>query len=169
MGGSGGEGAGKFLWEMREAGGKLKPRKGVWVWEPSPSLSRNAEETRQKLLKVGASPVGPWGYAGATISRGRVHLHLVVTVARLLHAVSLGQLLVQLGTRHPAVRSPPYGQRHTGAEQVTVPRVFPPELQDNHTYRDLCEGRGQRGALPKLTISQSRTPNDHLKGEEQRL
>lgn len=158
-----------FLWEMGEAGRKVKPKKGVWVWDPSPSLSHNAEAARQKLLKVGASPVGQWGYVGATISRGSAHLHLVVTVARLLHAVSLGQLLVELGARHPAVRCPPYSQRHTGAEEVTVPRVFPREVQDNQTYRDLREGRAQRGALPKLTISQSRTPNDHLKGEEPRL
>lgn len=145
------------------------------MWDSSPSLSHNAEATRQKLLKVGVSPVGWWGWQdlGATSSRGSVggsvHLHLVVAVARLLHAVSLGQLLVELGARHPAVRCPPYSQRHAGAEEVTVPRVFPSGLQDNQTYKGLSEGRGQRRALPKLTISQSRTPNDHLKGEEPRL
>lgn len=52
---------------------------------------------------------------------------------------------------------------------MTVLRVFLPGPQDNRTYRDLSEGRGQGRALPKLTISQSRTPNDHLKGEEPRL
>lgn len=65
---TGGQGTGKYLWEMGEAGGKLKPRKGVWVWNPSPSFSHNAEATRQKLLEVGASPVEQWGYVGATIS-----------------------------------------------------------------------------------------------------
>lgn len=40
------------------------------------------------------------------------HLHLIVTVAGLLHAVALGQLLVELSTRHPAVRSPPCRHRH---------------------------------------------------------
>lgn len=157
------------LREMGEAGGKLKPRKGVWVWDPRPSLSHNAEQTMQKLPHIGVSPVGQWGYGGAPISRGSVHLHLIVAVAWLLHAVSLGKLLIELGTRHPAVRCPPYSQRHTGTEEVIVPRVFPPGLQDNQTYRDLSEGRGQRGTLPKLTISQSRTPNDHLKGEQSRL
>lgn len=150
---------------MGEAGGKLKPRKGVWVWDPRPSLSHNAEQTVQKLLHIGASPVGQWGYRAATISRGSVHLHLIVTVARLLHAVSLGKLLIELGTRHPTVWCPPYSQRHTGPEEVIVPRVFPLGLQDNQTYGELSEGRGRRRTLPKLTISQSRTPNDHLKGE----
>lgn len=154
---------------MGEADRKLKPRKGVWVWDPSAFLSHNAEATRQKLLEVGASSVGQWGYVGATTSPGSVHLHLVVAVTRLLHAVSLGQLLIELGTRHPAVRCPPCSQRHPGAEEVTAPRVFPPGPQANQTYRDLSEGRGQGRALPKLTISQSRTPNDHLKEEEPRL
>lgn len=37
------------------------------------------------------------------------------------------------------------------------------------TYRDLSRHGGQGRALPKLTISQSRTPKDHLKQQEVRL
>lgn len=47
--------------------------------------------------------------------------------------------------------------------------MSPPGLQEDQTCRDSSGGRGHRRALPKLTISQSRTPNDHLKGQERRL
>lgn len=42
-------------------------------------------------------------------------------------------------------------------------------LQEDQTCEDPRGGKGHRRTLPKLTISQSRTPNDHLKGQEPRL
>lgn len=119
-----------------------------------------------------------WEPRGAVGSGGRgchhqlglsAHLHLIIAVAWLLHAVALGQLFVQLGTCHPAVRCPPCGQRHRAGCGGDGPCVSSPELQENQTCRDSSGSREQRRALPKLTISQSRTPNDHLKGQETRL
>lgn len=43
-------------------------------------------------------------------AQGCGHSHFIVTVARLLHAVALWQLLVELGAGHAAVRGAPCGR-----------------------------------------------------------
>lgn len=155
-----------------KAGWKIKPRRSAWAVGPQvipqPQCRR---EPGRRYYKW-------WEPRGAVGSGGRgchhqlglsAHLHLIIAVAWLLHAVALGQLLVQLGTCHPAVRCTPCGQRHRAGCGGDGPCVSSPELQENQTCRDSSGSREQRRALPKLTISQSRTPNDHLKGQETRL
>lgn len=88
--------------------------------------------------KPSRTPTGSMGDAGHS-----ANLHLIITVAGFLHAIALGQLLVELSTRHPAVRRAPCSHIHTcgcgGGMRCPHPLdpshcssgLSPPELQED--------------------------------------
>ena len=156
-------------WEMGGSRWETKAWEGCLGCRTPAHAPDTVQRRTRRCYRERPWAAGP-GECGCCCQPGlSAHLHLIVAVAWLLHAVALRQLLVELGACHPAVWRPPCSQRHTAGCSGDESRVSPPELQEDQTCRDPRGGRGQRRALPKLTISQSRTPNDHLKERDPRL
>lgn len=103
----------------------LVPCSMAWscpILVPHSAVVRAMSTWRGRGCQHGA---GGWGSSRLPPPRPR-HLHLVVTVAWLLHAVSLWQLLVELSARHPTVRRPPCAApttiRPAPAQPASTPR-----------------------------------------------